>query len=133
MQMTTWICRYFDSTRMYVAELMQGMSKRSTGLRLDGAANRPSRALHKRSIASHSRNNIPLRFIVMLCEPYRATPSFLSARLKSGSCLFDRAMWLTPQFLSPIGRHWVPEFVSFNMRRFKIVRAIQNPSHLDRY
>ncbi|KAG6977409.1 hypothetical protein JG688_00000391 [Phytophthora aleatoria] len=38
MQMTTWICRYFDSTRMYVAELMQGMSKRSTGLRLDGSS-----------------------------------------------------------------------------------------------
>ncbi|ETL89216.1 hypothetical protein L917_11814 [Phytophthora nicotianae] len=37
-QMTTWICRYFDSMRVYVAVLMQGMSKRSAGLRLDASS-----------------------------------------------------------------------------------------------
>ncbi|KAG3168365.1 UPF0505 protein [Phytophthora idaei] len=45
MQMTTWICRYFDSTRMDVAELMQGMSKRSTGLRLDGSSQQTVQSL----------------------------------------------------------------------------------------
>ncbi|KUF96673.1 hypothetical protein AM588_10009288 [Phytophthora nicotianae] len=37
-QMTTWICRYFDSMRVYVAAFMQGMSKRSAGLRLDASS-----------------------------------------------------------------------------------------------
>ncbi|EEY62982.1 uncharacterized protein PITG_14602 [Phytophthora infestans T30-4] len=38
MQMTTWICRYFDSTRVYVAEFLQGIAKRSAGLRLDATS-----------------------------------------------------------------------------------------------
>ncbi|OWZ13452.1 hypothetical protein PHMEG_00013218 [Phytophthora megakarya] len=35
LQMTTWVCRYFDSTRVYVGDFMLGISKRVMGVQLD--------------------------------------------------------------------------------------------------
>lgn len=45
LQITTWVCRYFDSTRAYVAEFMSGMPKRAAGVRLDASSQQAVQAL----------------------------------------------------------------------------------------
>ncbi|KAE8896125.1 hypothetical protein PF005_g10494 [Phytophthora fragariae] len=45
LQITTWICRYFDSTRAYVTEFMSGMPKRAAGVRLDASSQQAVQAL----------------------------------------------------------------------------------------
>ncbi|KAL3663235.1 hypothetical protein V7S43_011644 [Phytophthora oleae] len=45
MQMATWTCRYFDSTRAYVAEFMHGMPRRPVGLRLNASSQEAVQAL----------------------------------------------------------------------------------------
>ncbi|KAG7392842.1 hypothetical protein PHYPSEUDO_014329 [Phytophthora pseudosyringae] len=45
MQMATWTCRYFDSTRAYVVEFMQSLSKRGAGLRLDASSQQAAQTL----------------------------------------------------------------------------------------
>eukprot|EP00644_Phytophthora_capsici_P004776 jgi/Phyca11/557901/estExt2_Genewise1.C_PHYCAscaffold_10062 len=45
MQRITWTCRYFDSTRAYVADFMKGMPKRPVGLRLNASSQEAIQAL----------------------------------------------------------------------------------------
>jgi len=44
-QMATWTCRYFDSTRAYVAEFLQSMCKRAAGARMDADSQHAVQAL----------------------------------------------------------------------------------------
>ncbi|GMF12705.1 unnamed protein product [Phytophthora lilii] len=55
LQMTTWACRYFDSTCAYVAEFMSGMCKRTAGARLDASSQQAVQALSASVGQPHSR------------------------------------------------------------------------------
>ncbi|CAI5733304.1 unnamed protein product [Peronospora destructor] len=44
-QVTTWICRYFDSTRVYIIDLMLEMSKRAGGIHLDATSQQSIKTL----------------------------------------------------------------------------------------